>query len=175
MKQCSNEVVEHLDIVDEDDNVIGRGTRKSVHDKHQIHRGIHVFIVNDKGELLIQQRSLNKDDRPGVYDASVGAQVSSGETYKQTALRETEEELGVKIRDLKVVCKYKSFSGRQREIRMLFLAYHNGPFKIDKEEVEGVEFKTVQDIEDLIREDKIEFTDGFKISFEHYLKYLKER
>ena len=58
---------------------------------------------------------------------------------------------------------------------MLFLAYHNGPFKIDKEEVEGVEFKTVHDIEDLVREDKIEFTDGFKISFEHYLRYLKDR
>ena len=38
--------MEFLDIVDENDNVIGKGTRDSVHKSFQIHRGVHVLIIN---------------------------------------------------------------------------------------------------------------------------------
>lgn len=166
---------EYLDIVDEDDNVIGKGTRKSVHERHQIHRGIHVFVINDKGEILIQQRAFMKDDRPGYFDTSVGAQVLSGESYRQAASREAKEEIGIEVSDLEEVCKYKSFSNRQREIRTLFITYHEGPFNIDKSEVGEVEFRSVEDIQRLMEKKKVDFTTGFKISFDHYLKYLKKR
>lgn len=164
--------MEYLDIVDNKDKVIGKGTRKSVRKMHHIHRGVHVFIVNKKSEILIQQRSKDKDDRPLFYDASVGAQVLSGETYKQAALREAEEELG--ILDIKVnkICKYKSFSDRQREIRTLFLARYDGPFKIDKKEVEKIEFWSVEKVQETIQKGKVNFTKGFEISFGYYIKSL---
>lgn len=164
--------MEYLDIVNKEDKVIGKGTRRSVHEKHNIHRGVHVFIVNRKGEILIQQRSKDKDDRPLYYDASVGAQVLSGETYRQAALREAEEELGISGIKLKKICKYKSFSDRQREIRTLFSARHDGPFKINKEEVEKIEFWSVEKVQEVIRKGSVNFTTGFEISFRHYLKYI---
>jgi isopentenyldiphosphate isomerase len=52
---------EYLDNVDEADNVIGKDTREKVHSAHATHRGIHVFIVNRRIEILVQQRSLSKD------------------------------------------------------------------------------------------------------------------
>jgi isopentenyl-diphosphate delta-isomerase len=165
--------MEYLDIVDKNDNVIGKGTRKSVHKKHQIHRGVHVFVVNTQGEILIQKRSHKKDYYPGFYDASVGAQVLSGENYKKAALRELKEELGIEAVALKKICKYKSFSDRQREIRTLFVTKHEGPFNIDKGEVEKVEFKSVEEIKELIGSREVDFTEGFKLSFEHYSKHLK--
>ena len=96
---------EYLDIVDIKDKIIGKATRKEIHDMHQIHRGVHVFVVNSKNEILIQKRSNKKDYYPGYYDASVGAQVRSGETYEQAAKRELKEELGVDTVKLKNIQK----------------------------------------------------------------------
>ena len=76
---------EYLDIVDENDNVIGKDTRKAVHANYMIHRGVHIFVVNSHGQILIQKRSMNKDYYPGYFDISVGAQVSSGESYEEAA------------------------------------------------------------------------------------------
>lgn len=165
---------EFLDIIDENDNVTGKGTRKSVHDKRQIHRGVHVFIINHNGHILIQKRSLKKDDRPGFFDASCGAQVSSGESYEQAAEREVKEELGVNSGELVRIGKYKSFSERQREIRVLFIAKSDGPFKIDKREVEEVKFLTMDTIQKLIACKSSEFTEGFKLSFKLYQDYTKQ-
>ena len=164
---------EVLDIVNEDDEVIGTASRREVHKKHQIHRGIHVFIFNNQEKLLIQKRSNKKNDRPGFFDASVGAQVLSGESYLEAALREAEEELGVENLKLRKICKYKSFSDRQREIRVLFTANSDGPFKIDKREVASVKFYDIDEIKKKIDE-KIKFTTGFKISFRLYMK-LEEK
>lgn len=55
---------------------------------------VHLCIFNSKGELLIQQRALNKSMFPGVWDLSAGGHVLSGETTKEAAMRETKEELG---------------------------------------------------------------------------------
>lgn len=166
-------MTEYLDIVDENNNVIGKDTRENVHANHCIHRGIHVFVVNDKGEILVQQRSMKKDDRPGVYDSSVGAQVLSGETYEQAAIRETKEELGFKPSKLEKIRDYKSFSKRQREIRRFFVCHYNGPFSVDKEEVESIEFWSPKKISKEIEKGEKQFTDGFKISFQKYLEFKK--
>jgi len=165
-------MVEYLDIVDESDKNIGKGTRKNIHLKNLIHRGIHVFILNKKGELLIQRRSLKKDDRPGYYDASIGAQVLSGESYEQAAIREAKEELGLQIKktELREICYYNSYSDRQKENRRLFLVYNDGPLGIDKSEVASAEFWTISKIKQKIKEGKLHFTEGFLMSFQKFLE-----
>ncbi len=55
---------------------------------------VHLCIFNTKGQLLIQQRSLQKSMFPGVWDLSAGGHVLSGETTAEAAMRETREELG---------------------------------------------------------------------------------
>lgn len=157
--------MEYLAVVNEKDKVIGKKSRKYVHDHHLIHRGVHIFIVNKKGEVLIQKRSKFKKDRAGYLDASVGGQVLSGETYKAAAIREAKEELGVDIEGIKEVCKYKSFSKRQREIRTLFTACHDGPFRIDRREIEWVRFFSIAEISEMIKDNDYRFTDGFILSF----------
>src|SRR5580700_5303083 len=101
-----------MDVVNEYDEVIGQDTRKHIHDTHQIHRGVHVLIRNSKEEILIQRRSFSKDYYPGYYDISVGAQVSSGESYEDAARRELTEELGCHTTDLILtpIAYYDAFS-----------------------------------------------------------------
>jgi len=166
-------VEEYLDIVNEEDEVVGRDTRKNVHDNYQIHRGVHVFVINHKGEILLQKRSEDRDNYPGYYDSSVGAQVSSGETYEQAAERETFEELGFRPSNLERVCDYNSYSSKQREKKRLFKCIYDGPFNIDKVEVDFIEWYTIDQIKKEIEKKEKKFTNGFKLSFEGYLNYIK--
>jgi len=160
--------MELLDVVDDHDKVVGRETRKYVHDNYLIHRGVHVFVVDKKGRILIQKRSKFKKDRAGYLDASVGGQVLASESYKEAAVRETKEELGLKIRDMDNLGKYKSFSERQREIRTLFSICSNGPFSINKKEIEWVKFYSIAEIKKMIKNKDYNFTDGFKLSFDMF-------
>ena len=131
---------EYLDIVNEADEVIGRDTRDNVHARHEIHRGVHVFVTNSKGEPLLQKRSLEVSYYPGYWDASVGGQVASGETYLDAATRELAEELGCRSCSLELIGKYNSYSERQREKRALFLCENDGPFHPAGAEIAALEF-----------------------------------
>ena len=160
---------EYLDIVNEKDEIIGRGKRNNIHLNHQIHRGIHIFIINSKKNILLQKRSTKKTYYPGFWDASVGAQVLSQETYKKAALRELHEELGIsaKPNELKIIGNYKSYSPRQRENRRLFIYRSDGPFTVDQNEVEKIEFWPIKKIKKAVKSGR-KFTQGFKISFRKF-------
>lgn len=155
-------MTEYLDVVDEDDRVIGRDTRKNVHANHQIHRGVHVFVVNSRGELLLQRRSKSRSYYPGYWDASVGGQVLSGETYERAAHRELAEELGLEG-EIEAIGKYDAYSERQREKRMLFSHASDGPFNPSASEVEELAFVSVEEVGGKMAAEP--FTEGFQRSF----------
>ena len=58
---------------------------------------VHVCLFNDKNEMLIQQRALDKIDFPGMWDISSGGGVMAGEEAYQAAERELFEELGLSV------------------------------------------------------------------------------
>jgi len=92
-----NLFMEILDIVDDNDNVIGKEPREMVHTQGLRHREIHVWFFNNKGQILFQKRGKNVDTAPGLLDASVGGHVDLGTTYKQSAINEVREETGLNI------------------------------------------------------------------------------
>jgi len=169
------EFKEYLDVVNENDEVVGRDTRKNIHAENKTHREVHVFIINPTDrKILVQKRSKNIINYPGCYDASVGAHVLSGESYEQAAKREVEEEVGIKPKGMKHVLDYKSYLGKQQVNRRLFVCYSAGPFEIDKRDVELVRFFSPEDIKKEIETGKMNFTQGFKLSFRHYLKFMDQ-
>ena len=86
---------EIFDVVDRNDVVIGEATRFQVHhEKSLIHRSITVLVFSN-GRLLLQKRSMTKDTYPGYWTSSCTGHVLKGQTYKEAALRELEEELGI--------------------------------------------------------------------------------
>ena len=89
---------EYLDLVDEDDQVIGRKLRSEIYAEGLSNfRVINAFIVNTKGELWIPRRALTKRIYPLCLDMSVGGHVESGEIYDQAFARETKEEVNLEI------------------------------------------------------------------------------
>ncbi len=94
--QTTDNQDEIFDIVDQRDRVIGKATRGEVHkDPSLIHRSIAILVYRND-ELFLQKRSMTKDAFPGVWTCSVAGHVDSGESYEEAAIREMQEELGIK-------------------------------------------------------------------------------
>ena len=89
---------EYLDLVDEDDNIIGRVSRQEAHKLALANvRVVNVFIRNSRGQLWIPQRTAGKHIFPLALDVSCGGYVKSGQTYEQTLQAELREELDIDV------------------------------------------------------------------------------
>jgi isopentenyldiphosphate isomerase len=86
-----------LNIVDKDDKIIGVKEREEIHEKGLLHREVGVYFVTRNKEVIFQHRAKDKDLFPDMLDATVGGHVEIGHSYEESALKETEEETGLKI------------------------------------------------------------------------------
>ncbi len=98
-----------LNIVNDNDEIIGEKTREEIHKEGWLHREVHVYFVTPALEIIFQHRAKDKDIFPDLLDATVGGHVEIGQSYEETALKEAEEETGLKIdlADLILVKKIK--------------------------------------------------------------------
>ncbi len=144
---------EVFDVVNENDEVVGEATRGEVHKNSDlIHRVVHIWILNDKNEILLQQRSLTKDKAPGQWDISCAGHVKKGNSAEITAKRELQEELGTKA-DCKLIKKFIDRDIDQTEMVSLYYAIHNGPFRFPKEEIQQVKFFAKDKVLEFIQND----------------------
>ena len=126
--------MEFLDIVDENDNVIGKASKEEIYRKLLLHRIVHIFIFNNKGEMALQLRSKDKSFCPGYWSTVEGGHVQSGETYEEAVLREFKEELGTKT---EIIFAYKDLyndSMGLQKFLVTFKSVSNGPFKVNPKE-----------------------------------------
>ena len=163
-----NEQSQMLEVVDDNDNVIGLETRKKVHEKGLLHREIHIWFITPSGEAIFQHRAKDKDTYPDKLDATVGGHVEPGMSYEETAVKECEEETGVKIDLSKLILikkmNRKSFdkdSGLINNAMRSQYAYpYNGlidSLKIEEGKSEGFEAWKIDDLHNLSNTDKSKF------------------
>jgi uncharacterized protein YhfF/isopentenyldiphosphate isomerase len=86
---------ELLDIVDENDQVIGQLPRGEATERGLRHRCAFIFVRDGADRIFVHRRTPDKLVFPSLYDLFVGGVVGAGESYDEAALREAEEELGV--------------------------------------------------------------------------------
>ena len=90
--------MEYLDILDRNGHKTGEvKPRKEIHSNGYLHKGVHIWMINSNGELLIQKRSANKDVYPNKLYVSVAGHPVSGEDEIEGIRREIWEEIGVKM------------------------------------------------------------------------------
>ena len=137
---------EQFVVVDKNDKIIEYRSRFECHHNPKlIHRAVDIVIFNKKGEVLLQKRSQFKDTNPGFFGLSTAGHVAMGETYKQTAIREIIEEIGIEIK-LTYKGKHLYQDNRELEMTVVYIGNHDGPFEIDKQEVESVKFYSLPEI-----------------------------
>ena len=146
-------------IVNEEDKVIWKISRKEAHKSpHIIHRASAVLVFDKKGKLLIQKRSLTKDTAPGCWGHSVGGHVGYGENYLAVAIRETQEELGIIIasKDLQPLGKLLTVAPWEKEmIKVYKLSLKENPMlHPNPEEVSEVKFVDTETLKEMIKTQK---------------------
>lgn len=149
--------MELFDIVDEAGNPTGQTVERSVAHTYGIrHRTVHIWIFREtegKKQVLLQKRALTKDSFPGRYDTSCAGHIQAGAAPLESAIRELEEELGVKAdsSQLKLAGTFniqydKEFHGRVfKDNEIAFVYVYLGKIDIDrlvlqKEELDCVEW-----------------------------------
>ena len=92
--------MEYLDIVDASGMPTGKTIERSIaHRDGILHRTAHVWVIRERDgrtEVLLQKRSEEKESFPGMFDTSSAGHIPAGEEPVPSALRELEEELGIK-------------------------------------------------------------------------------
>ncbi|MFC1647162.1 mevalonate kinase [Patescibacteria group bacterium] len=142
--ETSDDPKELFIVINEDDKVLDFKTRYDCHhDKSFIHRTVGILIYNQKGELLLQKRSSTKDMDSGLWAISAAGHVIKGQTYDEAMRRELKEELGISI-PIKRIKKFISKSKNETEMAVLYEGYSDGPFKINPEETEKIEFYSLR-------------------------------
>ena len=88
--------MEYIDIFDSNNNSMGKVKEKmQAHEDGNFHRTAHIWIINNKKELLLQKRSASKKSHPNCWDISAAGHIRSGESVMDGALRE----LGVETKE----------------------------------------------------------------------------
>jgi 8-oxo-dGTP diphosphatase len=89
--------MELWDILDGEGNKAGRTiVRGEKLQEGQYHLVVHIWILNDKGEFLIQKRAEHLKLLPGLWAATGGSAIA-GEDGRIAAIREAKEELGIEV------------------------------------------------------------------------------
>lgn len=151
---------EIFDVVDHEDRVTGQLSRHEVHRQKLLHRAVHIFVFNSRGELFLQRRSRWKDTHPLRWDSSAAGHVNSGDTYAGTAPREIEEELGVSAA-VEEIAKIEPSQATGWEHVRLYRAQHEGPFQLHPAELDGGGFFTLEQIDRWTAARPQDFATGF--------------
>lgn len=140
-----NDQDELLIVVDENDNVLNYMPRKLVHEQKLLHRTISISVYNDKGEILLQKRSANKDNNPGKLANAAGGHVSKDKSYDQAAQEEILEELGISP-ELILIKKMVINDPVHTTMTCLYKTISNSPFDFNKEEIDEISFYSKEDL-----------------------------
>jgi 16S rRNA (adenine1518-N6/adenine1519-N6)-dimethyltransferase len=131
-----------------------------VHGKNLLHRAVHILVFNQDGGLLLQKRSAWKDREPSKWDSSAAGHLEPGETYQAGAIRETDEELGIRPQ-LTRIGKIRACSNTGQEFVEVFTAQHEGPFILPPAEIEDALFVSLEEVNAWLTARPQDFAPGF--------------
>ena len=168
---------ENVILVDVLDNQLGLMPKMEAHEKAVLHRAFSVFIFNDKGELMLQQRAAHKYHSPLLWTNTCCSHQRDGESNIEAGKRRLIEEMGFKT-NLKEIFSfvYKApFDNglTEHELDHVMIGNFNGVPKINPDEVASFKWMTLEAVKKDIKLQPNIYTAWFKIIFkESYLKLI---
>lgn len=163
-----NELKQILEIVNENDEVVGLENRTKIHTEGLLHREIHVWFITPNGEIVFQHRAKDKDTYPDKLDATVGGHVEPNDSYEKTAIKECKEETGLDINPNKLLfltkMRKESFDEKtglkNNTIRAQYAYLYEGKvldLQVEEGKAVGFEVWKIDDLENLSEVDKNKF------------------
>lgn len=162
---------ELIDVLDENGVFTGEVLpRSEIHKKGLWHRAIVVAIINENNQLLLQQRSNNKEKNPGMWDISVAGHISAGQDSLSAAVREINEEVCImlgyrtEIKDFRYMYSFRKeqvFKEDfvERQYYDFFILRTTGiddkTLAFQKEEVQSVKFAQLSEVQKMLEEHEL--------------------
>jgi isopentenyldiphosphate isomerase len=131
---------ELVDVVDEQDCVVGQATRGEIRRLNLRHRCVYVLVFNSMGQLFVHRRTESKDIFPAHWDIAVGGVVGAGEAYDNAAHRELHEELGLHGLSLRRLFSIRYEDQATRALGMVYSCTADGPLHLQTSEVAASEW-----------------------------------
>ena len=171
-------VEEQVILVDSDDNPIGTMNKMEAHEKAVLHRAFSVFILNDKNEVMLQQRAAHKYHSPLLWTNTCCSHQRVGETNIEAGKRRLFEEMGftAELKELfHFIYKAPFDNGlTEHELDHVMIGYSNQNPVINPEEVESWKWMSIEAIKVDMMDNPNAYTVWFKIIFDEFYHFLEE-
>ena len=161
--------MEKVILVDRYDNPVGEAGKMEAHQVGSLHRAFSVFIFNEKGEMLLQQRALCKYHSGGLWTNACCSHPSPGEETVDAVQRRLMEELGITVTVEKVfdfLYKAEFDNGlTEHEFDHVFVGRFDGTIELNKAEVMDICYKTPAEISESLQTHPHKYSAWFRIAF----------
>lgn len=171
---------EELILVDADDNEVGFLSKADCHnDGGVLHRAFSLFLFNDDGELLLQQRSEGKRLWPGYWSNSICSHPRRGESMQVATRRRLLDELNITA-DLEFVYKFAyqadfGEAGAENELCHVFLGRAPAAIHPNENEIAAIRFVAAADIDQEFENNPDSLTPWFKLEWQTLRKSYGEQ
>jgi isopentenyl-diphosphate delta-isomerase len=171
---------DRLIVVNHDDEIVDYLPRAKCHAGDGIlHRAFSIHIFNRQNQILLQQRSSQKQLWPLYWSNSCCSHPRAGETTHEAAQRRLGEELGISAA-LEYVYKFSyqaryNDAGSENELCSVFIGRHDGPLEIDDSEIADWRFVAIGALEHGLEHHPERFTPWFKLQWNKLRGCLKGR
>jgi isopentenyldiphosphate isomerase len=143
---------ELVDVIDDAGRTIGTVPRREVRGRRLPHRCVYVLVFNRRGELFLHLRTPTKDVYPSHWDVTVGGVLAAGESFDAGAVREVGEELGVTAVP-EPLFPFRYADDASVVQAMVYRVVHDGPFRLQPEEVVRGEFVPLGEVAGRVAQD----------------------
>ncbi|WP_166965723.1 isopentenyl-diphosphate Delta-isomerase [Yeosuana marina] len=167
---------ENVILVNESDEQIGLMPKMEAHEKALLHRAFSVFIFNDKNQLMLQQRALDKYHSPGLWTNTCCSHQREGESNIQAGMRRLQEEMGFVVdlqESISFIYKAPFDNGlTEHEYDHIVIGKYNGTPEINPDEVADWKWMSLEDVKiDMVKNPQL-YTEWFKIIFEKFYQHI---
>ena len=152
MREMMDPREELVDLIDEQDRVIGWARRERIRKLNLLHRGVGILCYDPADHIYVHRRTETKDVFPGMYDMFVGGVVGRGEARDLAAAREIAEELGIEGPTPEPLCRYLYLGPLNRSLVAIYKVTWDGEIRHQSEEVEWGSYLEIEEIEAKIGE-----------------------
>lgn len=167
---------EHVILVDENDQQIGLMPKMEAHQKAVLHRAFSVFLMNDKGEIMLQQRAAHKYHSPLLWTNTCCSHQRDGESNIEAGNRRLFEEMGVQteLNDLfSFIYKAPFDNGlTEHELDHVLFGRFNGEPEINTDEVADWKWMKLEEIKLDMADHPELYTVWFRIIFDEFYHFL---
>lgn len=164
-------------LVDDDGRETGRMEKLEAHQRGLLHRAFSAFVVNEKGEMLLQQRAAQKYHSPDLWTNACCSHPFPGETVLAAATRRLDEELGFscELEEFDFLKYFARFDNGliEHEYDHLLVGRYDGGVSPNIEEVQDFKFVPLPEIEQRLRIEPERFTFWFRLAYPLVREYLR--